>query len=161
VAEAWGRKAPIGEFYQAFFDMYTCYHMLVCVFEENGYQIYLSNDMVKYCREKRQYPNIKNVTHTSDKLLRIGRLEAPVWRGDILFQKHHSDQDTLVEQLHYLGTNMNDDLPDALEMAVWGLENGGPSGKCVSRSSGRRSFREVVTGLIRPSAVLRREYYRN
>jgi predicted phage terminase large subunit-like protein len=161
VAEAWGRKAPIGEFYQAFFDMYTCYHMLVCVFEENGYQIYLSNDMVKYCREKRQYPNIKNVTHTSDKLLRIGRLEAPVWRGDILFQKHHSDQDTLVEQLHYLGTNMNDDLPDALEMAVWGLENGGPSGKCVSRSSGRRSFREIVNGLIRPSAILRREYYRN
>jgi hypothetical protein len=56
---------------------------------------------------------------------------------------------------------MNDDLPDALEMAVWGLENGGPSGKCVSRSSGRRSFREMVTGLIRPSAILRREYYRN
>jgi hypothetical protein len=117
--------------------------------------------MVRYCRERKQYPNIKGVTHTSDKLMRIGRLEAPVARGDIQFIKHHSYQDTLLEQLHYLGTNMNDDLPDALEMAVWGLENGGPSGKCVSRSSGRRSIREVVTGLIRPSAVLRREYYRN
>jgi len=158
VVEAWGKKVPIGEFYKAFFEMYGTYHMVVCVFEENSYQIYLKNDMSDYCIERKQYPNIIGVTHTSDKVMRIGRLERSVWVGNILFQKHHSDQDLLMEQLHYLGTNMNDDIPDALEMAVWGLENAGPQGKCRSKSSGTRG---IYSKGIRPSAILKREYYIN
>lgn len=161
VVEAWGKKTSIQDFYEAFFNMYGIYQMVVSVFEEQGFQIYLKNDLEKYCRERHRYPNIKGVTHTTDKVLRIGRLEAPVARADILFIKHHSDQDLLLEQLHYLGTNMNDDLPDTLEMAVWGLENGGPTGKCRSQSRGRRNSGEIIAGTRRPSAILRREYYRN
>ena len=42
-----------------------------------------------------------------------------VEHGKLLFEKGHSDQDLLIEQLIYLeNKNYNDDGPDALEAAV-------------------------------------------
>lgn len=158
VVDAWIQHSPISKFNNTFIDLYQEYHMATSLFEENGYQMYLKEELQKICRERGAYPNIKGVTHTSDKVMRIGRYEAPVERGDIIFQKKHSDQELLIEQLHCLGTNMNDDGADAWEMAIHAAEMGA-SRKIRSTSSGRRKV-QLVKG-IRPTAVARREYYVN
>jgi len=132
--------------------------MATSLYEENSYQMYLKEELQRICREKGVYPNIKGVTHTSDKVMRIGRFEAAVERGDIKFQKKQSDQEILVEQLHCLGTNMNDDGADAWEMAINAVEMGA-SRRIRSKSTGRR---KVLLGKgVRPTAALRREYYVN
>ena len=68
--------------------------------------------------------------------LRVGRLSPYVERGLVRFQKGHSDQDLLVEQLIYFpSTTVNDDGPDALEGAVDLAEKG--SGIIEYRSTGK------------------------
>ena len=67
----------------------------------------------------------------------MGRLSPYIERGMIRFQKGHSDQDLLVEQLIYFpSTTVNDDGPDALEGAVDLAEKG--SGIIEFRSTGTR-----------------------
>lgn len=158
IVEAWIKHSPISTFNNAFIDLYQQYRMATSLYEENSYQMYLKEELQRICREKGVYPNIKGVTHTSDKVMRIGRFEAAVERGDIKFQKKQSDQEILVEQLHCLGTNMNDDGADAWEMALNAAEMGA-SRRIRSKSTGRR---KVLLGKgVRPTAALRREYYVN
>jgi predicted phage terminase large subunit-like protein len=66
---------------------------------------------------------IKGMKHSTAKESRVGRLSVFVERGILRFQKGHSDQGLLVEQLVYFpSTTVNDDGPDALEGAVDLLE---------------------------------------
>jgi predicted phage terminase large subunit-like protein len=158
VVEAWIQHSPISNFNNAFIDLYQEYNMATSLYEENSYQMYLKEELQRICKERGAYPNIKGVTHTSDKVMRIGRFEAAVERGDIKFQKKHSDQEILIEQLHCLGTNMNDDGADAWEMALHAAEMGA-SRRIRSRSSGRR--RAILSKGVRPSFTMKREYYVN
>ncbi len=55
----------------------------------------------------------------------IGTLSYLVEHQKLLFERGHSDQDLLIEQLIYiLNRNINDDGPDALEGAVSMLQDG-------------------------------------
>ncbi len=72
---------------------------------------------------------IQEVKHSVNKETRITGLSPFVERGVVRFRKGHSDQDLLVEQLIYFpSTTVNDDGPDALEMAVAAAQQyaGGP-----------------------------------
>lgn len=158
VAEAWIKHSPISKFNNAFFDMYQEYEMALSLYEENSYQMYLKEELQNLCRQRSLYPNIKGITHSSDKVLRIGRKEAAVERGDIVFQKRHSHQDLLIEQLHCLGTNFTDDGADAWEMAIHAVEMGA-SRKIRSKSSGRRQV--LLLRGVKPTFTLKREYYVN
>lgn len=158
VVEAWIQHASLSDFNEAFFDYYMEYRMGLSLYEENSYQMYLKQELQKLMKSRGLYPNIQGITHTQDKTFRISRLEPWVERGDIKFLKHHSDQDLLMEQLHFLGGNYNDDGADAWEMAVQAAEMGA-NRKCRSKSSGRRQA--VYSRGIRPSVAGRREYYNN
>jgi hypothetical protein len=59
---------------------------------------------------------------------------AYLWEyGKIKFEKNHSDQNILVDQFIYLLTpSVNDDGPDAAEMAISGLQGGGQMPKVTS-----------------------------
>jgi predicted phage terminase large subunit-like protein len=102
---------------------------LVIGIETNSFQavlIILFNDEAKV---RGLHLPIKEIDNTVNKEIRITRLSPLVERGVIRFCKGHSDQDLLVEQLIYFpSTTVNDDGPDALEMAVRLAETyaGGP-----------------------------------
>jgi len=67
---------------------------------------------------------VKHLTNKEGRI--VGTLSYLVEHGKIVFEKGHSDQDLLVEQLIYiLNKNINDDGPDALEGAVNMLQGGG------------------------------------
>jgi len=138
VIHAFIRRCSIGEMDQAFINRYLEFHMLGCVYETNGYQIVVKEDLEKRCQAASLYPPIICVEHRTDKILRCGRLSAPIERGVIRFCKGHSDQDLLVEQLCSLGSNEKDDGPDGLEMAVSAAEKGG--GVFEYHASSRKRF---------------------
>jgi predicted phage terminase large subunit-like protein len=102
---------------------------LVFGLETSGFQAVLMV-LFKIEAEKRGlYLPIKEIDQTINKEVRIARLSPLVERGLIRFQKGHSDQDLLIEQLIYFpSTTVNDDGPDALEMAEKLAESyaGGP-----------------------------------
>jgi len=58
---------------------------------------------------------LHKVKQRFNKELRIEALIPRIENGEIQFDRRHS---LLLEQFQYYGTNMHDDLPDSLEMAV-------------------------------------------
>jgi len=96
---------------------------------------------------------IQEVKHSVNKETRITGLSPFVERGVIRFRKGHSDQDLLIEQLIYFpSSTVNDDGPDALEMAVaaaqeyagWHVEH---------KSAGKRIGHEMSDYLPQGEAV--------
>lgn len=145
VAEAWADHCSIGEMNEAFIDLYLNYRMVLSGYEVNGFQLHVKRDLDSLCLARGLYPNIIGITHSSDKVLRIGRLASLIQRSVLVFDKEHSQQELLIEQLHALGSNANDDVADALEMAVGCTENWGGTFTFMSAgnrqlSGGRRRF---------------------
>lgn len=84
---------------------------------------------------------IKEIKNTVNKETRISRLSAFIERGIIRFQKGHSDQDLLIEQLIYFpSSTVNDDGPDALEMAVSLAEGGAIKAASCSSETERGDY---------------------
>ncbi|MDD5670047.1 MAG: phage terminase large subunit [Candidatus Omnitrophica bacterium] len=84
-------------------------------FETNHFQALMKDQLEKAGREKGISPAVKEVNHTSDKLMRIQSLQPLVKNGTIRFSKKHR---ALLEQLKCFPKGNYDDGPDALEMAV-------------------------------------------
>jgi len=92
---------------------------LVIGVETNSFQAVLIILFNNEAKIRGRHLPIKEIDNTVNKEIRITRLSPFVERGVIRFRKGHSDQDLLVEQLIYFpSTTVNDDGPDALEMAV-------------------------------------------
>lgn len=157
VAEAWIRQDSIPAMIDAFLELYSIYHMVACGFEVNGYQAYVKEVVEKELFQKGLYPNIVEVTQTLDKILRISRLAGPVRRSAIRFCKGHSDQDLLVDQFQNLGTSMEDDGPDATEIAVHVAETYGGAIEIPARSGKKRTFApggRITAGVQRIGAMI-------
>jgi len=94
--------------------------------EENMLEDFLHEAIYNYAKDVGRYLPWQSVKHLSNKEERIiSTLAYLVEHGKIFFEKGHSDQDLLVEQLVYiLNKNVNDDGPDGLEMAVSALQKG-------------------------------------
>lgn len=125
---AWIRHSSPGEMFAAAYRQHDEYPGSVGI-EENMLQDFLHEAIQNYAKGVKRYLPWYPVTHSTNKEARIiGTLSYLVEYGKLRFIKHHSDQDTLVEQLIYiLNKNVHDDGPDALEGAVSMLQgSGGP-----------------------------------
>jgi hypothetical protein len=95
--------------------------------EDNMLEDFLHEAIFNYAKEVKRYLPWEAVHHSTNKEARIiGTLSYLVEHGKMLFEKGHSDQDALREQMVYiLNKTVNDDGPDALEGAVKMLQVGG------------------------------------
>jgi predicted phage terminase large subunit-like protein len=123
---AWIRHASIGEMFRAAYNQFDMYGGSVGI-EENMLKDFLHEAIYNYAKEVGRYLPWTAVNHSTNKESRIiGTLSYLVEHGKIEFEKGHSDQDRLIEQLIYiLNKNIHDDGPDALEGAVSLLQGGG------------------------------------
>lgn len=119
VLHAWIRHASVGEMFVAVYHQNDTYGGPQGV-EDNMLEDFLHEAIFNYAKEVGRYLPWHPVHHSTNKEARIvSTLSYLVEHGKIRFEKGHSDQDTLVEQLVYiLNKNVNDDGPDALEGAV-------------------------------------------
>jgi predicted phage terminase large subunit-like protein len=146
VADVWCSKATIHEMNEVFIDLYMEYDMVACAFEINGYQSHIQEDLQELCDAKGIFPNFKLITHSTDKILRIGRYEWMVQRGLVFFAKNHSHQEILITQLNSLGTKENDDAADAWEMAM--TESMSYGGNFEYESAGKRASTEMMSSIV-------------
>lgn len=123
---AWIRHASPGEMFAAAYRQHDSYGGR-CGIEDNMLEDFLHEAIYNYAKEVKRYLPWAAVHHSTNKETRIiSTLSYLVEHGKIFFEKGHSDQDLLVEQLIYiLNKNVNDDGPDALEGAVSMLQAGG------------------------------------
>ena len=134
VLDAFIRHCSVDTMARVSYSRYEELHPLVISMEENALGEFAQSPFVLVSKDKKYQLPIKGIKHTIAKEARVGRLSPYIERGMIRFQKGHSDQDLLVEQLIYFpSTTVNDDGPDALEGAVDLAEKG--SGIIEFRSS--------------------------
>ena len=137
VLDAFIRHCSVDTMARVSYSRYEELHPLVISMEENALGEFAQSPFVLVSKDKKYQLPIKGIKHTIAKEARVGRLSPYIERGMIRFQKGHSDQDLLVEQLIYFpSTTVNDDGPDALEGAVDLAEKG--SGIIEFRSTGTR-----------------------
>lgn len=110
--------------------------------EDNMFEDFLHEAISNYAQKVKRYLPWQAMHHSTNKEQRIrGTLEYLVEHGKMKFIKGHSDQDLLIEQLIYiLNKNVNDDGPDALEMAVSLLQG---VGEISYQSVQRRRFQQA------------------
>ncbi len=129
VLDAWIKHKPLEEMMAQCYRMHGQYGGSVGI-EENMFGEFLHEAIKTYAQAAGRYIPWVPIRHSSNKEARIvGTLSHLYERGWLLFQKNHSDQNLLLDQLVLLeDANVNDDGPDALEGAVALLQKRG-SGK--------------------------------
>ena len=132
---AWIRHATIGEMFAAAYHQHEIYGGQVGI-EENMFKDFLHEAIHNYAIKVGKYLPWVPKHHSTNKEARIiGTLSYLVEHQKLLFEKGHSDQNLLVEQLIYiLNATVNDDGPDALEGAV----------SMVQRSAGGTEYKSVA-----------------
>ena len=137
VLDAFIRRTSVDTMARVSYSRYEELHPLIMGMEENALGEFAQSPFHLVARDKKYQLPIKGLKHTVAKEARVARISPHVERGILRFQKGHSDQDLLVEQLIYFpSTTVNDDGPDALEGAIDLAEKG--SGVIEFRSSGIR-----------------------
>ena len=125
VMDAFIRRCSVDSMARTVYSRYEELHPLVIGMEDNALGEFAQSPFNLVAKDKKYHLPIKYLPHTIPKEARVGRLSPLVERGIIRFQKGHSDQDLLVEQLIYFPSpTMNDDGPDALEQTVDLAEKG-------------------------------------
>lgn len=125
VLDAFIRRCSVDNMARTIYSRYEELHPLAVGMEDNSLGEFAQSPFDLVAKDKGYHLPITYNTHTIPKEARIGRMSPLVERGIIRFQKGHSDQDLLVEQLNYFpSSTMNDDGPDALEGAVDLAEKG-------------------------------------
>jgi len=142
VLHSWIRHASPGAMFDSCYRQHDEYHGRVGI-EENMLYDFLHDAIHNYAKEKGRYLPWYPISHNTNKEGRIrGTLEYIYEYGKLRFQKGHSNQDLLIEQLIYiLNKNVNDDGPDALEMVVSMLQSGA-FGKTEYESVSKRRFQK-------------------
>ena len=135
------RHLSVGEMFRAIYAQYDSYGGNVVGIEENMLHDFLHEAISNYAKEVGRYLPWSPVHHSTNKEGRIiGTLSYLVEHQKIEFEKGHSDQDLLVEQLIYINNkNINDDGPDALEGAVALLQGGGSGDEEILTSMPRET----------------------
>ena len=119
VRDAWIRKSSINNLLNVTFNRYIELNPFVVGWEDVGFQSILADMWEEYVIMKGITPPIKLIDQLINKEMRIISMSPLVERGMIRFQKGHSDQELLIEQLVYLlSPGVKDDGPDALQMAI-------------------------------------------
>lgn len=80
--------------------------------ETNQFQWFLSEELKKASAKAGLYLPVREVNHTTDKVLRVQSLQPDVKNGYIKFSKKHR---LLLEQMKHFPMGAHDDGPDALE----------------------------------------------
>jgi hypothetical protein len=144
VLHAWIRRASIGEFFAALAGQKDTYGSVAVGIEENMFHDFLHEAISNFAKETGRYLPWKPVHHSTHKETRIiSTLAYVIEYSKITFEKGHSDQDRLREQLIYiLNKTVNDDGPDALEGAV-SLLQGGAGGPVEYQSLGKTAFGQI------------------
>ncbi len=126
VLHAWIRHATISEMFAALYQQQETYGSRFVGIEENMFKDFLHEAIENYALKVGRYLPWQAVDHRTEKEGRIiSTLSYLVEHGKLLFEKGHSDQDRLREQLVYIDSKtVNDDGPDALEGAVSLLQGG-------------------------------------
>lgn len=128
VLHAWIKRATIGEMLRACHAVHREYGGAFGA-EVNMLEDFLLRAFEDYARQHNSWLPLTRVRHSTQKRARILGEIAPLLEfGRLRFQKGHSDQDVLIEQILYLddGT-VHDDGPDALAGALAMLREGGPN----------------------------------
>lgn len=89
------------------------YHCQLWFVESVQFQEFFRTELMNYAIQKGIYLPAVPINNTSDKSLRIERLQPAIAAGTIRF---HATQTTLIEQLTQWPNSDHDDGPDALEM---------------------------------------------
>jgi predicted phage terminase large subunit-like protein len=113
------RKASPKELCKAIHEQQEIYDCDYAI-EENGLKDYLWEAVELYEKDHHVHLRLRPVHHGSEisKQNRIRKLQSPIERRLIAFQRGHSDQDELVKQLlAFPSKSVHDDGPDALEEA--------------------------------------------
>jgi hypothetical protein len=112
---AWIRHATVNSMWEAAWNICGEYNCALGV-EINMFEDFLIDSYKNYAEKVKHYIYLQKVRHATDKIARIINRIAPLAEfGKIRFQKGHSDQELLIEQLIYImDENVNDDGPDAL-----------------------------------------------
>ena len=92
----------------------------VVVIETIGFQELVKDELLRVARAMGLSVQVKCIEqHGVSKEVRIQSLQPLMEDGKLHFLKHHTDQDTLIEQFCYFpSTSVDDDGPDAMEMGV-------------------------------------------
>jgi predicted phage terminase large subunit-like protein len=123
---AWIKKLSIGEMFAATYAQVDQYGSAKAFVEENMLKDFLHNAIAEYAKEKGRFLPWQPVQHNTNKIGRIIGTCAYLWEfGHMQFEQNQSDQNLLKSQFVYLLTPaVNDDGPDASEMAISGLQGG-------------------------------------
>jgi len=135
---AWIRHASPGGMFRACYHQVDDYGGRIGI-EENMLEDFLHEAIYNYAKDVGRYLTWQGIKHLTNKEQRIiGTLQYLVEHGKMFFEKGHSDQDLLVEQLIYiLNKNIHDDGPDGLEEAVSMLQGTGIAA-CAGREPEKR-----------------------
>ncbi|BCS55185.1 hypothetical protein [Geobacter sp. SVR] len=124
---AWIKRRSIGEMFAAAYAQNEQYPGR-CPIEENMLKDFLHEAIQNYAREVGHYLPWAPLHHGSqaNKIARIVGTCEYLWEHKKMqFERRHSDQKTLVDQFVYINNNtVNDDGPDASEMAISFLQKG-------------------------------------
>lgn len=122
---AWIKRRSIDEMFAAAYQQNDQYPGVV-VIEENMLKEFLHHAIQNYARQVGRFLPWAPIHHSSNKLGRIVGTCSYLWEhGKLLFEQGHSDQNLLKEQYIYIyNQNVNDDGPDADEMAISKLMGG-------------------------------------
>jgi hypothetical protein len=147
---AWIKRRSIGEFFAACYAQNDQYPGVVVV-EENMLKDFLHEAIQNYAKQVGRYLPWRPIHHTTGKINDriVGTCEYLWEHKKLRFEKAHSDQKVLVEQFIYiLNPTVNDDGPDASEMAIQHLQKS--NGMKVEYETVRA--RESFQGLTRIGA---------
>jgi predicted phage terminase large subunit-like protein len=106
--------------------------------ETNQFQHFFKDTLAKESAKQNEYLPIEEIYNTSDKKMRIERLQPYVKNKYIKFNPKHK---TLLEQLKTYPMGANDDGPDCLEMAVRLAEK--------INANSATEYRSVVSRILR------------
>ncbi|CAN2042522.1 Phage protein [Candidatus Magnetomoraceae bacterium gMMP-15] len=145
VLYAWLRHASPGQMFDSAYQIYDAYQGPVGI-ELNMLEDFLKEAINTVAKKKGYYLPWQGIRHNTNKETRIiGTLSYIIEHGKLLFEKGHSDQDKLLEQLIYItNKTVNDDGPDALEGAVSLLQ--GNCGSVEWLSGGTRKSTKILLG---------------
>jgi hypothetical protein len=123
---AWLKKLSIGEMFAAAYAQQEQYGSSKVFVEENMLKDFLHEAIATYARQVGRFLPWQPIQHNTNKIGRIIGTCAYLWEfGHMKFERNHSDQNLLESQFVYLLTpSVNDDGPDASEMAISGLQGG-------------------------------------
>lgn len=140
------RRSP-ATIVQDLFAHWRLYNPALTIIEGVAFQSLLAESFRELCERYGLYPPLKLYEDNTPKDLRIKRVESPVNRGAIEFAPHQVE---MVRQLDLYGTSgVNDDGPDALEMAwseVQLRRKGVFKSDSIRMGGGSRTFRRRPMG---------------